>query len=106
MVLRETRQFCFPEGPDVSRDEVLSFGKQNYLVSLGTVHLVYIVVIWQWFFSIYFFFRLKAKFLAVLRLSVNPIETLDDTSQPWAQNLCCMEFNRSIDHSVATKLVS
>ena len=45
MVLRETRQFCFPEGPDVSRDEVLSLGKQNYLVSLGTVHLVYIVVI-------------------------------------------------------------
>ena len=86
-------------------------GKQNYLSnylssSLGTVHLVYIVVIWQEFFSIYFFFRLKAKFLAVLRLSVNPIETLDDTSQPWAQNLCCIEFNRSIDHSVATKLVS
>ena len=81
-------------------------GKQNYLVSLGTVHLVYIVVIWQWFFSIYFFFRLKAKFLAVWRLSVNPIETLDDTSQPWAQNLCCIEFNRSIDLSVATKLVS
>ena len=77
------RQFCFPEGPDVSRDEVIrTLGKtklssfpRNRTFSVYCCHLTRI-------FSIYFYFRLKAKFLAVLRLSVNPIETLDDTSQP------------------------
>ena len=51
------RVLMFPETKSLG-----PLGKQNYLVSLGTVHQVYIVVTWQEFFSINFFFRLKAKF--------------------------------------------